>query len=285
MSSNILKRALIAAMAMALACTNPDVVGPNMKYGPPNGGGGGGGGGGGHQPGGTNNLSVPTIMIGGGFTGVTCPGALVYPTGGPLTGYEVSPDDYYFLQGVHTWQAECTTATAATATAEWGDNLGGDAKLKAGSPIRVELGLFNDTGLLMEGFTVIKLEPSELDRLSAYGTLATSDGNDGWYATAEDLPVRVFDAGVTFSVKNVTTGEYPVPLGTNPTAEINATGKVVYGYNLRVPAAGEYEITFVIPSVNISGVDVGTFTTDPDEPDTVTLVITVQNGGGGGGKK
>ena len=100
MSSNILKRALIAAMAMALACTNPEVVGPNLKNGPS------GGGGGGHQPGGTNNLSVPTIMIGGTFTGVVCPGALVYPTGGPVNGYEVSPDDYYFLQGVHTWQAE-----------------------------------------------------------------------------------------------------------------------------------------------------------------------------------
>jgi hypothetical protein len=284
MSSNILKRALIAAMAMALACTNPEVVGPNLKYGPPNGGGGGGGGGG-HAPGGTNNLSVPTIMIGGGFTGVVCPGTLSYPTGGPLTGYEVSPDDYYWLQGVSTWQAECATASSATATAEWGDNLGGDAKLKVGSPIRVELGLFDDTGLEMDGFTVVKLEPSELDRVSAYGTLATSDGEGGWDATAEPLPVRVFDAGVTFSVKNVATGEFVVLEGSNPTAEINATGKVVYGYNLRVPAAGEYEITFVIPSVNISGVDVGTYTTDPDEDDTVTLVITVQNGGGGGGKK
>ena len=97
-------------------------------------------------------------------------------------------------------------------------------------------------------------------------------------------PARaVFDAGATFSVKNVATGAYVVPLGSNPTAEINATGKVVYGYNLRVSAVGRYEITFVIPNVDITGMDAGTYTTDPLGPDTVTLVINVTTGGGGGG--
>ena len=38
-----------------------------------------------------------------------------------------------------------------TATAEWGDNLAGDAKLKVGQPIRVELGLFDDTGVTNAG--------------------------------------------------------------------------------------------------------------------------------------
>jgi hypothetical protein len=223
-------------------------------------------------------------MIGGGFTGVTCPGGLVYPSGTPLSGYEVDPTAYYFVQGVHKWKAECITSTFATATGEWGDNLAGDAKLMVGKPIRVELGLFDDTGLLLQGFNVVKLELSKLDRESAYGTLATSDGTGGWYATAQSLPVRVFDAGVTFSVKNVANGEYVVPLGSNPTAEINETGKVVYGYNLRVSAPGQYEITFVIPSVDITGVDAGTYTTDPLGPDTVSLVITVIGGGGGGGK-
>lgn len=241
-------------------------------------------GGGGHEPGGTNNLSVPTVMIGGGFTGVTCPGSLVDPSGTPLGGYELDPAAYYYVQGVHAWQAECSRATSATATAEWGDNLAGDAKLQVGKPIRVELGLFDDTGLQMQGFSVVKLEPSKLDRESAYGTVASSD-DDGitYYATAEYLPARVFDAGVTFSVRNVATGEYAVAPGSNPTAEINATGKVVYGYNLRVTAAGEYEITFVLPSVDITGVDVGTYGTDPEGPDTVTLVINVIAGGGGGG--
>jgi hypothetical protein len=138
----------------------------------------------------------------------------------------------------------------------------------------------------MQGFTVVKLEPSKLDRESAYGTLATSDGEgQPYHATAEVLPARVFDGGVTFSVKNVASGAYVVPLGSNPTAEINATGKVVYGYNLRVTQAGKYEITFVIPKVDITGIDAGTYVSDPLGPDTVTLVITVISGGGGGGRK
>jgi len=253
-----------------------------MAFGvPPEGKGPGGGG---HEPGGTNNLSVPTIMIGGGFTGVTCPGGLVYPSGTPLAGYEIDPAAHYFVQGVHAWQAECLEADFATATAAWGDNLGGDAKLQVGKPIRVELGLFDNTGSELQGFNVVKLQPSDLDRVSAYGTLATDDGAGGWFATAEFLPLRVFDAGVTFSVMKVATGDYVVPLGSNPTAEINATGKVVYGYNLRVDAKGEYEITFVIPSVDIYGVNNGTYVHDEAGPDTVTLVIDVIAGGGGGGK-
>jgi len=239
-------------------------------------------GGGGHTETATNNLSVPTIMIGGGFTGVTCTDAadLIMPTGTPLTGYEVP--GYYYVQGVHKWQADCVTANAATATGDWGDNLAGDAKLKVGMPIRVELGLLDDTNVQMQGFSVVKLEPSKLDRESKYGTLATSDGAGGWYGTAAILPARVFDAAATFSVKNVATGVYAVPLGSNPTAEINATGRVVYGYNLRVTQAGLYEITFVLPNVDITGMDAGTYTTDPLEPDTVTLVINVVQAGGGG---
>jgi len=276
------KKLLVLAVASAVALGSAAALGK----GP---GGGGGGGGGGHEPGGTNNLSVPTIMIGGGFTGVSCGtnldnwSVLVPPTGTPLDGYELDPVAYWFVQGEHTWQAQCTTDAFATATAEWGDNLAGDAKLKVGQPIRVELGLFDDTGIAMDGFNVVKLEPSKLDRESAYGTLATDDGLGNWSATAAPMGARVFDAAVTFSVKNVATGVYEVPAGTNPTAEINATGKVVYGYNLRVSAAGAYEITFVIPNVDITGVDAGTYTTDEFGDDTVTLIINVIGGGGGGG--
>lgn len=250
----------------------------------------GGGGGGGHTEIATNNLSVPTIMIRGGFTGVTCgaeptPLALMPPTGLPLSGYSIDPATYYYVQTLHKWQAQCYTALAATAMGEWGDNLSGDAKLMVGKPIRVELGLFDTTGVTMDGYTVIKLEPEKLDRESKYGTIATADGLGGFFATPTTFSrVRVFDAGVTFSIKNVATGKYVVPPGSNPTAEINAGGSVVYGYNLRVTSAGMYEIAFVIPSVTITGVDAGSFTTDPLTPDTVTLVINVIASGGGGGK-
>ena len=56
--------------------------------------------------------------------------------------------------GVNKWQAQAYTyvgTTVKTGTAEWGDNLSGDAKLKVGSPIRVELGLFDDTGVSLHG--------------------------------------------------------------------------------------------------------------------------------------
>jgi hypothetical protein len=229
-------------------------------------------------------------MIGGGFTGVTCgvdptPSVLVPPTGVPLSGYSIDPAAYYYVQGVHKWQAQCYTATAATAFGEWGDNLSGDAKLMVGKPIRVELGLFDTTGVSMDGYTVVKLEPEKLDRESKYGTLATADGMGGFSATPTNFSrVRVFDGGVTFSIKNVATGAYVVQPGSNPTAEINAGGSVIYGYNMRVSTAGQYEITFVIPTVTITGVDAGSFESDPMGPDTVTLVINVIAGGGGGGR-
>ena len=57
----------------------------------------------------------------------------------------------------------------------WGDNLaGGSASLKVGSPIRVELVLWTLAALAagQQGYFVIKLEPSELDRESDYGHLA-----------------------------------------------------------------------------------------------------------------
>jgi hypothetical protein len=129
----------------------------------------------------------------------------------------------------------------------------------------------------MDGYTVVKLEPDKLDRESAYGTLATLV--DGTYRATPTTftAVRVFDASATFSVKRVDTGEYVVPPGTNPTAEINATGSVVYGYNLRVSAAGAYEIMFVTPSVTIVGTDAGAYTAT-----TATITINVIGGGGGG---
>jgi hypothetical protein len=277
---------LLLALTL-VQCTDNSVIPVQDEFITKGPGSGGSPGGGGHTTTTTNNLSVPTIMVKGSFTGITLGGPVVYPTGDPLTGYEIDPTAYYYVQGVHKWQCEAITATTgfATATAEWGDNLAGDAKLKVGQPIRVELGLFNaDASIVtMQGFTVVKLEPSKLDRESKYGTLATSNGAGGYYATAEDLDARVYDSDVTFSVKNMGTGVYVVPTGSNPTAEINATGKVVYGYNLRVTDAGAYEITFVIPNVDITGVDAGTYTTDPVESDTVTLVINVTAGGGGGG--
>ena len=182
-----------------------------------------------------------------------------------------------------------------TGTAAWGDNLSGDAMLKVGRPIRVELGLFDDTGVSLQGYTVVKLEPALLDRESAYGTLAvpgaslgTWQGDPTTFAWSADPalsnPVRIYDSAVTFSIQNVATGAYVVQPGSNPTGEINAGGAITYGYNLRVSAAGEYDITFTIPNVDLTWADAGVIVSSPTEPDTVTLRIDVTAGGGGGGK-
>lgn len=234
------------------------------------------------------NLSVPAILVGSLGTLVcgpsdAAPSVLVPPTGTPLTGYEVP--GYYWVQKVHTWQAQCFNASAASVFGAWGDNLAGDAKLKTGSPIRVEIVLTNVDDFsatipngTLQGYSVIKLQPSTLDRLSAYGHQAGGDAGSGW----TDIPMDVgqaswvvHDAGMQISVQNLDTGAYAVPL--QPIApEINATGKIVYGYNLRVSAAGNYRIRFnSTPAVTFAGVDVGTF-----DANNAYLDIVVAAGGG-----
>jgi hypothetical protein len=248
--------------------------------------GGGGGGGGGHEPGATNNLSVPLINIGGSWTGVVCTDGVdfVDPTGQAVhTGYDAAPG-YYYVQGLNTWQAECENATSASAGAYWGDNLSGDAKLKVGIPIRVEIGLETELaeGATMPGFVVTKLE-NTLDRLSAYGTLATDDGAGGYYATVTDFnKVRVFDNDAQWRVLDGDGNEVSdwEAIG----SEINATGKAVYGYGLRLSEMGAYTLEFKFPNVTITSVNYGSFVCEGEPVVCITsLDITVVSGGGGGG--
>ncbi len=62
--------------------------------------------------------------------------------------------------------------------------------------------------------------------------------------------------------------------------EINATGKIVFGYNLRVAEPGTYGITYTLPNVSLDGCDAGVCAGD-----TAYLEIAVVGGGGGGGGK
>jgi hypothetical protein len=203
---------------------------------------------------------------------------LVPPSGTPENLFPINTSAYYYVQGVHKWQAQCTVVAKGTpihVVGEWGDNLTGDAKLKAGSPIRVELLMFDESAIY-QGYSVVKLEPSTLDRLSKYGTLATPDGSGGYNATPGSTRVVVHDSEAQMTITNASGG---VVASENPiTPEINATGKIVYGYNLRVPAAGQYVITFKMPNVTFTGCDAGTCIND-----TATLPITVGSGGSGGG--
>ena len=105
------------------------------------------------------------------------------------------------------------------------------------------------------------------------------------YKRQADNPVRIYDSAVTFSVLRVADQIYAVQPGTNPTGEINAGGAIVYGYNLRVTVAGEYDITFTIPNVDILGADAGVVGRNLLNQSTVTITINVIGGGGGGGGK
>jgi len=196
-------------------------------------------------------------------------------------GFEINPAEFYFVQGQNQWQAPCSNYSAGSIVnveGAWGDNLTGTSKLKVGSPIRVELVLSQFEPLMTpDGYTVVKLEPSKLDRESAYGTLASGAAPD-WVATPSPMTPLVYDAAASMVI---TKADGTVVASENPAgAEINATGKVVYGYNLRVQAAGQYTITFTVPNVDFGGrCDAGTC-----PGDTATLPITVTAGGGGGGR-
>ena len=228
-----------------------------------------------------NNLSVPTIMVNGSFTDVNCPvgvterSGLLTPSGDPTNGFEIDPTAYYYVQGTNIWQAQCYTAVATRVTGAWGDNLGGSADLSTKHPIRVELALYNaaDWRPAMDGYVVEKLEPSLLDRNSAYGTLATGNGQT-YEATPTQFTYdqqRVYDGEAKFWIKYLRDGTYVVKKGTALPAEINATGNVVYGYNLRVSEPGSYAIRIRVPSVKVTGVDIGSF-----KDHVVRLVIKVK---------
>lgn len=228
----------------------------------------------------SNSLSVPAVLIGGSPTLNWPCGSPVQPQGAPLSGYALDPAASYYVQGIHSWQASCATADLAEASAAWGDNLTGDARLKTNSPIRVEMGvlLMNATALGMTGFDVVKLEPNALDRESAYGTQAVQNGGGFTSQPMTPFPeVRVFDAAATMRIYDKDTGIDVLPLGL-ASAEINATGRIVYGYNLNVTQSGTYVIEFTAPHVLFGATDFGAISADGH---TVTLEVVVSPGGSG----
>ena len=283
-----------------------------LAAGPGSGGGGGGGGGGKPTTEATNNLSVPAIMAGAAGTfALNCPATgfstLVRPDKVPVfypeacasskDGGQVCVDaGYYYVQRNAKWQAPCFlfTGNPVEVLGRWGDNLVGDAMLKVGSPIRVELVLWDGAGVAagQSGYFVVKLEPAELDRLSDYGHLAGGpEGGffDTPYTVGDPLPdgstfgAIVHDPSARLRIERLVDGVPVSPAVFNGTAggEINATGKIVYGYNLRVTTAGTYRITYTFTKVNFAGdasCDAGHCL------GTEAYLDIVVTGGGGGGK-
>lgn len=231
---------------------------------------------------GANSLSVPAIFVpsttGAPTLNFACGDAVAPSTvltnattyfAAPLA---PAPAGDYYIQGEDRWQASCAVdADGLAVNAEWGDNLQG-APLKQGTPIRVEIGLLAsdltaEPAASMTGFLINKLT-DELDRYATYGTLGVPQ--------APYSEVRVWDSGVLLTI----VGPVVVYDGAF-TAEINSTGRVVYGYNWANPVAGTYTITVTVPTATIGSADGGTVV----DAHTVTLTVEVaaKAGGGGGG--
>jgi hypothetical protein len=264
---------IVAVLAGALALASTGVIGVYaVPPHPP----------GEEEEGGANNLSVPAIFVpdtaGSPFTGICTTGDDSQDPIGPLgvdTDGDGVPDEHldYYVQGVALWQADCDIAAPGDidVIAEWGDNLS-SAPLKAGTPIRVEIGFLTITDLPMPGYEVVKLDPTLLDRESHYGTLGDE--------IADFVEVRVWDSLVTLDIRSKD-GTVVVADNEPYLAEINSTGRVVYGFNWQKPVSGEYTVTVSAPNINIGSADAGIVV----DNHTVTLDVTVGNKGGGGGNK
>lgn len=205
-----------------------------------------------------NNLSVPGKFVGTGGPALRLP-CLSVPSV-PMGSRCIYYPDYWCQKTDATWQAACTTAIAdktTKVTADWGDNLTGDGRLKAGKPIRVEVNLTDNLSGSQPGYIVTKLNPEVEDRLATYGTRGDP------YDTL-NAPFSVFDSGAKLTIESCSNTACETPkhlLTVNPmTAEINSTGNIVFGYNWgtggrrTAPATGIYKLTFFANGTQITSV-------------------------------
>ncbi len=236
---------------------------------------------GGARPGGEeagNNLSVPTYFvpdrIGAPTLRVDCRQAPTGPT------EKWGGFDYYMQKSAATWSAPCSDEPGARVTAVWGSNLINDRTMRAGRPIRVEMQLWHNEDSA-PGYDIVNLTPDLPDRQASYGTLGIPDG-------VVQFPYMVWAAGANLTITSVPGGTivYDGPMS----AEINSSGKVVYGHNWGIakadaPEPGRYKLVFTIPATN------GTVITAADDEGaqnvrftakTATVGIEVGPAGGGG---
>jgi len=192
---------------------------------------------------------------------------------------------YWCQKTLAVWQAACIEGSGpgpTTVTALWGNNLLGDAPLKAGRPIRVEMVLTESGGTAGPGYIVTNLTPELEDRLATYGTDGAVQNTD--YVVFDDgarLKIETcVDTGCTQTSGEIYEGAF-IP-------EINSLGKVVYGYNWgtagKATAAqpGIYKLTFTAIGTTIDSAPGA-------QPCTVGnctfVIITVTQSAGGGGRK
>lgn len=257
--ARLLQIVAIAAIAGALVGV-PSAV----ARGP---GGGGGGGGGGEETIG-NNLSFPAIWS----EGILLPlrGTFGEPQLVEPSEYTTEDGSPLYLQGVeaNTWQAQNAPATEPVeiSQVDWGDNIE-SRSLPLGKPIRVETTLLKDLDTPMLGFSMysaygsqeaevfgtdgttyesaqatiysacarLTIQRLEISRDDPYVSLITWDPVAGEWTGEGLIASALFNGGVWSG------GE-----GSGYSAEINGSGKAIYGYNWTSAglAAGDYRITF-----------------------------------------
>lgn len=225
-----------------------------------------------------NNLSMPVIWS----DGYALPLRGVY--GAPVFTGEAWPADcallgvecwYVQQDALNTWQAQSVIPASRVDVdwIDWGDNLESKPWYVT-SIVRVEVGLWKDLTDPMTAFTMAYLwgqGPSEMwgTNATTYSSLAalvysrcarltiqklTKDAADPtfsatWNATAGkwegDVGSPLYNSGVWMTGTG-RTGAY--------SAEINVSGKVVYGYNWNVrktgSGAGTYRLTFSLDRTN-----------------------------------
>jgi hypothetical protein len=234
---------------------------------------------------GTKNLSSPVILVdqdtmSAGFNAVTVPGK---PTGN--ADYVKDGLNYYTSvagTGAQTYDADLWGANwvfegakAVVADVKWGDNLlshvfPGNRK----QPIRVEVNLFANATTAaaygtMQGYSTVSLEGEMSGEI--FGTL----GN------AEALTPMVFTPKATLSILKYdpATKWYSIVLlpPTTMTGEVNASGKVIYGFNwgksagLAQPGPGNYRLVFTVADDSLVTFDKVLTGEDAEDSGTVNV--------------
>jgi hypothetical protein len=230
-----------------------------------------------------NNLSFATKFVPNAANApalrLDCSATPTSPSGPYCTQYP----GYWCQKTLAEWQAACIEGGGTTTvTAVWGSNLLGDAPLKAGRPIRVEMVLTESGGSAGKGYIVTKLTPELEDSLATYGTDGAEQNTD--YVVFDDGAQLKIEACVDTSCSS-TTGNAIYDGAFS--AEINSLGKVVYGYNWgtagKASAAqpGIYKLTFTANGTTIDSAPGAQVCTVGNC--TFVIINVTQSSGGGGG--
>jgi len=264
---------------------------------------GGAAGGGQHEETAGNCLSFPVIFGEGSLSlrGTSGPGIFEGDsrTVDGVTWYVQQDPDNLWQADSGQWGPESSNVSWV----DWGDNLESQT-WKTTSKVRVETVLFKDLTTAMSGYVMSWLEGTGKSELWGTNTFKYVSSQATIYSDHARLTIQRIDPNATLSW-NPATGEWDGALSTDfnggcwvpidgpggYSAEVNVSGKAIYGYNWDVRTtsggiAGTYRITFSLDELEGTGTlrtnFMGAQVMLPVEGET--LVALSGGGRGGGGK-